>query len=148
MGSHYLYGLRLAAVAFRLPYVATLEDDLVPAADFLELHAGLARHAARDAGLLAVAAYPGGPEHDCRHVAAKLRGRGPCRADDPARLVRARYFTGWGAGLPRRVLWLLLPGWGFQEMVYDEVLAQVGPHHRFRRSAHGDYGLGRQCPAE
>jgi hypothetical protein len=67
-------------------------------------------------------ACPHGPAHDCRHIADKLRGRGACGAADAGALFAGRYFPGWGAGLPRRALWALLPVWDFRGMVYDEVV--------------------------
>jgi len=57
--------------------VATLEDDLAPAVDFLEFHEHLWPLVEADPSAAALLAYPNGPAHDCRCIADKLQVPSP-----------------------------------------------------------------------
>jgi hypothetical protein len=66
-----------ADAAGRYRYVATLEDDLAPAVDFLEFHEHLWPLVEADPSAAALLAYPNGPAHDCRCIADKLQVPSP-----------------------------------------------------------------------
>ncbi len=121
LNSHYIYGLRLATVEMEYDYVATLEDDLIPAPDYLTYHKDMARIAEYDHDVLAVLAYPNGPWHDCNAIADKLLQRGDCRGEDHTAVYKSSFFAGWGAGMPLRALAEYMPVWNYSG-IYDGII--------------------------
>lgn len=121
LNSHYIFGLRLVLVEMGHTYVATLEDDLVPAPGYLSYHQDMKSTSLSDENVLAVLSYPNGPWHDCHVIADKLLNRGVCRGDDHAKLYKSGFFAGWGAGIPIRALEAYLPAWNFSG-IYDGIL--------------------------